>query len=97
MSAPRERADLLDDGGDPAAHAALLTHPRFDERPCAADPTAWDSPRRGTWDAWWADVGRWSARICLTACPVLAECRAWADTGPVVDGVLAGRAPRRYR
>lgn len=39
---------------------------------------------------------RRAANICRTACPVLAECRAWADSAQTVGefGVVAGRATR---
>ena len=73
-----------------AALDTLLGHPDSHQRPCLTDPRAWDhseatnrSPRR------YAHV----VDACLTACPVLDECRAYRATGVRVDGVLAGVAP----
>ncbi|MBB1036726.1 hypothetical protein G6025_01760 [Dietzia natronolimnaea] len=38
-----------------------------------------------------------AARICRTACPVLEQCRTWADSARSVGqfGVCAGRLPKR--
>ena len=44
--------------------------------PCVEDPTAWDELT--------------SAWFCLR-CPVLTTCSAYADTGAVEHGILAGR------
>lgn len=50
--------------------------------PCVEDPTAWDELT--------------SAWFCIR-CPVLSSCSAYADTGAVEHGILAGRrmTPRR--
>ena len=44
--------------------------------PCVEDPTAWDELT--------------SAWFCIR-CPVLSSCAAYADTGAVEHGILAGR------
>lgn len=44
--------------------------------PCVEDPTAWDELT--------------SAWFCIR-CPVLSSCSAYADTGAVEHGILAGR------
>ena len=44
--------------------------------PCVEDPTAWDELT--------------SPWFCLR-CPVLSTCTAYADTGAVQHGILAGR------
>ena len=54
--------------------------------PCQSDPDPWDDPNG-------------SPSLC-NGCPVLGRCSAYADTGAVEHGVLAGRImsrPRRRR
>lgn len=81
------------------AYLRLVMAERFDERPCR-DALAWDMPEkpRGSWrtgdcvraraDAMIRDAEQHRRNACYV-CPVLRECRAYANTHPDVTGVLA--------
>jgi hypothetical protein len=64
--------------------SSLRGIPRLDGSLCRQDPTLWDATNDG--DA------RAATRICLTECPCLVACRAYADSQPPghLSGICAG-------
>lgn len=63
---------------------------------CAGRWPEWDHTIEGENHVERAARHRRVARVCRSACPVLRECRAWADTAKSVGefGVVAGRVPK---
>lgn len=64
---------------------------------CVGRWPEWDHTIEGENHVERAARHRRAARVCRTACPVLAECRAWADSARSVGqfGVCAGRLPKQ--
>lgn len=81
------------------AYLQLICAKNFDDRPCR-DPLEWDMPEKpqGSWhlnpskravvNAIVADEEQKRRNACAR-CPVLLECRTYANTHPDVTGVLA--------
>jgi hypothetical protein len=66
---------------------SLASTPRLDGPLCRQDPTLWDADTD--------DDARTATHICLTACPCLDACRAYADSQP--PGSLSGICGGEYR
>jgi len=69
-------------GPQRAAYTLLFDAPLYHRRPCKDDPKAWDNTD---------PAGNAAAIAGCRACPVLAQCRAVANTGVEVAGVMAAR------
>lgn len=91
-------------------HRPRVFVPDYDRRDVLPRPQEWMERGAcvGKWPEWDHTIDgespperearkRRAATICRTACPVLAECRAWADRAQTVGefGVVAGRVTRK--
>ena len=70
--------------------------PWMDRGACVGRAPQWDRTVDGETEKARLDRQREAGRICRQACPVLRECRDWADrTKDLLDfGVCAGRIPK---
>lgn len=89
------RGQARREAGEVALLVAILEQmPRLSEANCVGSPALFDP--RGRWEeAEDADCRHAAALQLCRCCPVLAECRQWADgQQDLAHGVIGGRRPK---